>query len=68
MPFDDYFMLRNTASGRAFRAGYNRTATGKTPKSVGRRPAARVISVFSRWQSGQNPARMAALRPGNEIA
>jgi hypothetical protein len=47
-----------------FWAAFGRTATGTSPP----RPAGRPISVLSRSQSGQNPARKADFLPGNTIA
>ena len=57
------FRVGNRPSGPDF----GRAATRKTPKSA-LRPAEGPISVFSRWQSGQNPARKADFRPGSIIA
>ncbi len=43
-----------------------RESTGMGPPAD-LRPAGGTISVLSRWQSGQNPAREADFRPGSTI-
>ncbi len=60
-------MLPGRAGNRPSGPDFGRTATGKAPNSALRRTEG-PISVLSRQQSGQNPARKADLRPGSTIA